>query len=50
MKSRIFWRGVGDLTASACEEFNRQVPDREGIYYQSVGLKVKPGGGGKVSP
>ena len=42
-----FLAAVGDLTASACEEFNRQVPDREGIYYQSVGSKLNRAAGGR---
>lgn len=34
-----FIEGVSDLTHSFCEKFNEETPDKEGIYYQSVGSK-----------
>ena len=42
-----FLAAVGDLTASACETFNRQVPDSPEVYYQSVGSKLNRAGGGR---
>lgn len=42
-----FIAAVSCLTASACEEFNRRVPDREGVYYQSVGSKLNYASGGR---
>lgn len=35
-----FLAAVSDLTASACKQFNEAVPDRPGVYYQSVGSKL----------
>lgn len=32
-----FLEGVSDLTFSACSDFNEQTPDKENVYYQSVG-------------
>lgn len=32
-----FLSAVGDLRHSACEEFNKNVPDYEGVVYRSVG-------------
>ncbi|OUQ21350.1 triacylglycerol lipase [Lachnoclostridium sp. An14] len=42
-----FLAAVGDLTASACEAFNRETPDRPGVYYQSVGSKLNRASGGR---
>ena len=42
-----FMAAVTDLTASACQEFNRKVPDCPGIYYQSVGSKLNAASGGR---
>lgn len=36
-----FMAAVKTLTKSYCEEFNRDVPDMAGIYYQSIGSKAK---------
>lgn len=36
-----FMAAVKDLTVSFCEEFNKNVPDVEGIFYQSIGSKAK---------
>lgn len=35
-----FLSAVKDLQASSCEKFNKEVPDMQGIYYQSVGSKI----------
>ena len=42
-----FLAAVTDLTASACEQFNREVPDADGVYYQSVGSKLNHASGGR---
>ncbi len=42
-----FIAAVTDLTASACKEFNQKVPDKPGIYYQSVGSKLNVASGGQ---
>ncbi len=42
-----FMAAVTDLTASACQDFNRKVPDCPGIYYQSVGSKLNAASGGR---
>lgn len=42
-----FIEAVTDLTASACEEFNREVPDMDGVYYQSVGSKLNKASSGR---
>lgn len=42
-----FISAVTDLTASSCESFNREVPDAEGVYYQSVGSKLNVASGGR---
>lgn len=42
-----FIAAVTDLTASACKEFNQRVPDRPGVYYQSVGSKLNVASGGR---
>lgn len=39
-ESPDFMAAVTDLTASACERFNRETPDMPGVYYQSVGSKL----------
>lgn len=46
-KQPDFLSAVEDLTASRCEARNREVPDAEGVYYQSVGSKLKRATGGK---
>ena len=38
---------VTDLTASACEKFNREVKDDPRVYYQSIGSKLLKAGGGR---
>ena len=35
-----FLKAVGDLKASECEKFNKNVPDMPDVYYQSVGSKI----------
>lgn len=35
-----FLKAVGDLKASECEKFNKNVPDSDDVYYQSVGSKI----------
>lgn len=42
-----FMAAVNDLTANACEEFNRNVPDSPEVYYQSVGSRLSKATGGK---
>lgn len=42
-----FLAAVTDLTASACEIFNREVPDSPDVYYQSVGSKLNAAAGGR---
>lgn len=42
-----FLAAVTDLTASACSQFNEQVKDVEGVYYQSVGSKLNVATGGR---
>lgn len=42
-----FMSAVGDLTANACAEFNRKVPDSPEVYYQSVGSKLGKATSGK---
>ena len=42
-----FIAAVSDLTANACEEFNRNVPDSPIVYYQSVGSKLSKATSGK---
>ena len=36
-----FMAAVKDLTVSFCEEFNKNTPDADGIFYQSIGSKAK---------
>ena len=42
-----FLAAVQDLTASACEEINRQAPDVPGVLYESVGSYVRRAQGGR---
>ena len=42
-----FMAAVSDLTASACKERNEVIHDVEGVYYQSVGSKLKHAVGGR---
>ena len=42
-----FMAAVNDLTASACARFNQQVKDVPGVFYQSVGSRLKAGSGGR---
>lgn len=42
-----FVAAVSDLTASACEAFNEEVPDMPGVYYQSVGSKLNRASDGR---
>jgi triacylglycerol lipase len=39
-KSPDVYSGIYDLTTKKCEEFNKNVPDKEGVFYQSVGSKM----------
>lgn len=36
-----FYAAVRDLTSQRCAEFNRVTPDAPGVFYQSVGSKMK---------
>ena len=47
LESPDFISAVTDLTASACERFNQEVPDVPGVYYQSVGSKLNVASGGR---
>lgn len=42
-----FMAAVTDLTASACKNFNIQVPNSDGVYYQSVGSKLNAASNGR---
>lgn len=42
-----FISAVTDLTASSCQRFNQEVPDAQGVYYQSVGSKLNVASGGR---
>lgn len=42
-----FIAAVTDLTASACAELNRTVPDPQGVYIQSTGSCMKKPSGGR---
>ena len=42
-----FLGAVSDLTASACKTFNEKTPDVPGIYYQSVGSRLRKAGSGR---
>lgn len=46
-KQPDFLSAVEDLTASRCDALGRELPDAEGVYYQSVGSKLKKATGGK---
>lgn len=39
-ESPDFLSAVRDLTEEKCNQFNKDVPDKDGIYYQSVGTKL----------
>lgn len=42
-----FIAAVTDLTASACEALNREMPDPQGVYIQSTGSCMKKPSGGR---
>lgn len=42
-----FIAAVTDLTASACEALNRELPDPQGVYIQSTGSCMKKPSGGR---
>ncbi len=42
-----FIAAVTDLTASACEKLNREMPDPQGVYIQSTGSCMKKPSGGR---
>lgn len=42
-----FMSAVSDLTANACEEFNRSVPNSPDVYYQSIGSRLDSAINGK---
>lgn len=42
-----FIAAVTDLTAASCEEFNKNVKDVPGVYYQSIGSKLNNASGGR---
>ncbi len=42
-----FLEAVGDLTASACETRNKELPDCPGVYYQSVASKMNRAASGR---
>lgn len=42
-----FLAAVADLTASSCQVFNEETPDREGVRYRSVASKMNSWTGGK---
>ncbi|MGN0483604.1 MAG: esterase/lipase family protein [Lachnospiraceae bacterium] len=42
-----FLEAVNDLTASACQKLNEQMPDVEGVYYQSVGSYMAKAASGR---
>lgn len=42
-----FIAAVTDLTASACARMNEKVPDKPGVYYQSVGSRLNKASGGR---
>ena len=46
-KNPDFLAAVEDLTASRCEALNAEMPDKEGVYYQSTGSKLKKATSGK---
>jgi triacylglycerol lipase len=46
-KDPDFISAVTDLTAKRCEAFNQEVPDMDGVYYQSVASKMNRWTSGK---
>lgn len=42
-----FIEAVTDLTAAACKKLNEELPDVDGVYYQSVGSKLNVAGNGR---
>lgn len=46
-KEPDFLAAVYDLTASSCKKRNEELPDAEGVYYQSVGSKLNVPSGGR---
>lgn len=46
-KNPDFLAAVEDLTVSRCEARNRETPDAAGVYYQSVGSRLKKATSGK---
>lgn len=46
-KNPDFMSAVKNLTNSFCEEFNKNVPDAQGVYYQSIGTKAKSSRSGR---
>lgn len=42
-----FLRAVEDLTAANCKVLNETAPDKPGVYYQSIGSKLKKPSGGR---
>lgn len=46
-ESPDFMRAVQDLTASACLNLNKQLPDAPQVYYQSVGSKMNYASSGR---
>lgn len=46
-KQPDFLSATENLTASYCKELNRKLPNKENVYYQSVGSKLKKATGGK---
>lgn len=42
-----FLAAVGDLRESVCAAFNNVVPDKEGVFYQSIGSATKSARGGR---
>ena len=46
-KNPDFLAAVADLTATRCRKFNEEVPDRDGVFYQSVASKMRRWTSGK---
>ncbi|MBE5923306.1 MAG: triacylglycerol lipase [Lachnospiraceae bacterium] len=42
-----FIKAVTDLTATACKKRNEELPNVEGVYYQSIGSKLNKAGSGR---
>lgn len=40
-KQPDFYSGVSELTDNTCERLNQEMPDREGVLYQSIGSRMK---------